>query len=241
MIYGDFAYIYDKLMYDLDYKKMYKFILKVLDSKGLEPKNILEMAVGTGNLTEKLVKNFKVDGFDLSSEMLSVCQNKINSRNLRLFRQNMVDFKAPDTYDAILCVGDSLNYLLDKEEVFKSLNSAYKYLREDGIFICDFNTFYKFKSIPPVTVDEVDEIFYVWENIFDEKSKINTYGVNFFVEFEDNKYERFYEEHKEKAYDYHEIYEMFQKIGFKNIEFYDDYDDIEINSSTSRYTIIARR
>lgn len=111
MIYGDFAYIYDKLMYDLDYKKMYKFILKVLDSKGLEPKNILEMAVGTGNLTEKLVKNFKVDGFDLSSEMLSVCQNKINSRNLRLFRQNMVDFKAPDTYDAILCVGDSLNYL----------------------------------------------------------------------------------------------------------------------------------
>lgn len=241
MIYKDFAYIYDKLMYDLDYEKIYKFIMWVLDNKSLEPTNILEMAVGTGNLTEKLVKDFKVDGFDLSDDMLSVCQNKINSKNLNLFKQNMVGFKAPRNYDAIFCVGDSLNYILDKGDVSKALESAFKYLNKDGILVCDFNTVYKFKSIPPVTVDEVEDIFYVWENIFDENNKVNTYAVNFFVEYDFNKYERFYEEHRERAYSVDEIKNILSEIGFKDIEFYDDYEDKGINDNTSRYTVIARR
>lgn len=241
MMYGDFAYIYDKLMYDLDYEKIYEFIMATLDKNNLESSSVLEMAVGTGNLTEKIIKHFKVDGFDLSSDMLSVCQNKINSRNLRLFQQNMVDFKAPNSYDAIFCVGDSLNYILDKKDVHSALKSSFNYLNDDGIFICDFNTMYKFKSIPSVTVDEVDDIFYVWENIFDEESHINTYGVNFFVEYEEDKYERFYEEHKERAYTYQEISEMLEEIGFKNIEFFDDYEEKKIDERTSRYTIVARR
>ena len=51
-MYGDFAYFYDKLMYDLDYEKIYKFIRDLLEKKSLEPKLILEMACGTGGLTE---------------------------------------------------------------------------------------------------------------------------------------------------------------------------------------------
>ena len=46
MMYGDFAYFYDKLMYDLDYEKIYKFIKEVLGKKSLEPELILEMACG---------------------------------------------------------------------------------------------------------------------------------------------------------------------------------------------------
>ena len=45
-MYGDFAYFYDKLMYDLDYEKIYKFIKELLGKKSLEPKLILEMACG---------------------------------------------------------------------------------------------------------------------------------------------------------------------------------------------------
>ena len=46
MMYGDFAYFYDKLMYDLDYEKIYKFVKEVLEKRSLEPKLILEMACG---------------------------------------------------------------------------------------------------------------------------------------------------------------------------------------------------
>jgi len=95
MMYGDFAYFYDKLMYDLDYEKIYKFVKEVLEKRSLEPKLILEMACGTGGLTEKLAKDFKIHAFDLSYDMLSVCENKIKSKNLKLFRQDMAGFSAP--------------------------------------------------------------------------------------------------------------------------------------------------
>ena len=241
MMYGDFAYFYDKLMYDLDYEKIYKFIKDLLGKKSLEPKLILEMACGTGGLTEKLARDYKLHAFDLSDDMLSVCENKIRSKNLKLFKQNMAGFSAPSTYDAIISVGDSLNYLTDVRDFEAAIKSTYAYLKEDGIFIFDLNTEYKFKNIPPVTVDEVDDVLYIWENIYDEEEKLNTYGVNFFRNIKDNDYRRFYEEHLERAYDLSFVKNLLGKIGFKEIEVYDDYEFKEAGEETSRYTIIARK
>ena len=241
MMYGDFAYFYDKLMYDLDYEKIYKFIREVLGKKSLEPKLILEMACGTGGLTEKLARDYKLHAFDLSDDMLSVCENKIRSKNLKLFKQNMAGFSAPSTYDAIISVGDSLNYLTDERDFEAAIKSAYAHLKEDGIFIFDLNTEYKFKNIPPVTVDEVDDVLYIWENIYDEEEKLNTYGVNFFRNIRDNDYKRFYEEHLERAYDLNLVKNLLGKTGFKEIEVYDDYEFKEVRDETSRYTLVARR
>ena len=241
MMYGDFAYFYDKLMYDLDYEKIYKFIREVLGKKSLEPELILEMACGTGGLTEKLARDYKIHAFDLSDDMLSVCENKIRSKNLKLFKQNMVGFSAPASYDAIFSVGDSLNYLTDEKDFEAAIKSSYDHLKDGGIFIFDLNTEYKFKNIPPVTVDEVEDVLYLWENIYDEKEKLNTYGVNFFRNIKDNDYKRFYEEHLERAYDLSFVKNLLGKTGFKDIEVYDDYEFKEVRDETSRYTFITRR
>lgn len=241
MMYGDFAYFYDKLMYDLDYEKIYKFIREVLGKKSLEPELILEMACGTGGLTEKLARDYKIHAFDLSDDMLSVCENKIRSKNLKLFKQNMVGFSAPASYDAIFSVDDSLNYVTDEKDFEAAIKSSYDHLKDGGIFIFDLNTEYKFKNIPPVTVDEVEDVLYLWENIYDEEEKLNTYGVNFFRNIKDNDYKRFYEEHLERAYDLPFVKNLLEKTGFKDIEVYDDYEFKEVRDETSRYTFITRR
>lgn len=228
-------------MYDLDYEKIYKFIREVLGKKSLEPKLILEMACGTGGLTEKLARDYKLHAFDLSDDMLSVCQNKIRSKNLKLFKQNMAGFSAPATYDAIFSVGDSLNYLTDVKDFEAAINSSYDHLKNEGIFIFDLNTEYKFKNIPPVTVDEVEDVLYIWENIYDEKEKLNTYGVNFFRNIKGNDYKRFYEEHLERAYGLSFVKDLLEKTGFKDIEVYDDYEFKEVSDETSRYTLVARK
>ena len=241
MMYGDFAYFYDKLMYDLDYEKIYKFIREVLGKKSLEPELILEMACGTGGLTEKLARDYKIHAFDLSDDMLSVCENKIRSKNLKLFKQNMVGFSAPASYDAIFSVGDSLNYVTDEKDFEAAIKSSYDHLKDGGIFIFDLNTEYKFKKIPPVTVDEVEDVLYLWENIYDEEEKLNTYGVNFFRNIKDNDYKRFYEEHIERAYDLSFVKNLLEETGFKDIEVYDDYEFKKVRDETSRYTFISRR
>ena len=153
----------------------------------------------------------------------------------------MAGFSAPSTYDAIISVGDSLNYLTDVKDFEAAIKSAYAHLKEDGIFIFDLNTEYKFKNIPPVTVDEVDDVLYIWENIYDEEEKLNTYGVNFFRNIRDNDYRRFYEEHLERAYDLSLVKNLLEKIGFKEIEVYDDYDFKDVGEETSRYTLVARK
>lgn len=228
-------------MYDLDYEKIYKFIREVLGKKSLEPELILEMACGTGGLTEKLARDYKLHAFDLSDDMLSVCENKIRSKNLKLFKQNMVGFSAPASYDAIFSVGDSLNYVTDEKDFEAAIKSSYDHLKDGGIFIFDLNTEYKFKNIPPVTVDEVEDVLYLWENIYDEEEKLNTYGVNFFRNIKDNDYKRFYEEHLERAYDLSFVKNLLEKTGFKDIEVYDDYEFKEVREETSRYTFITRR
>ncbi len=228
-------------MYDLDYEKIYKFIREVLGKKSLEPELILEMACGTGGLTEKLARDYKIHAFDLSDDMLSVCENKIRSKNLKLFKQNMVGFSAPASYDAIFSVGDSLNYVTDEKDFEAAIKSSYDHLKDGGIFIFDLNTEYKFKNIPPVTVDEVEDVLYLWENIYDEEEKLNTYGVNFFRNIKDNDYKRFYEEHLERAYDLSFVKNLLEKTGFKDIEVYDDYEFKEVRDETSRYTFITRR
>lgn len=228
-------------MYDLDYEKIYKFIKELLGKKSLEAELVLEMACGTGGLTEKITRDYKVHAFDLSDDMLSVCENKIRSKNLKLFKQNMAGFSAPASYDAIFSVGDSLNYVTDVKDFEAAIKSSYNHLKEGGIFIFDLNTEYKFKNIPPVTVDEVEDVLYIWENIYDEKEKLNTYGVNFFRNIKDNAYKRFYEEHLERAYDLSFVKNLLEKIGFKDIKVYDDYEFKEVSEETSRYTFIARR
>lgn len=228
-------------MYDLDYEKIYKFIREVLGKKSLEPELILEMACGTGGLTEKLARDYKIHAFDLSDDMLSVCENKIRSKNLKLFKQNMVGFSAPASYDAIFSVGDSLNYVTDEKDFETAIKSSYNHLKDGGIFIFDLNTEYKFKNIPPVTVDEVEDVLYLWENIYDEEEKLNTYGVNFFRNIKDNDYKRFYEEHLERAYDLSFVKNLLEETGFKDIEVYDDYEFKEVSDETSRYTFITRR
>ena len=58
--YQEFALLYDELMNDIDYKSWYEYIKEIFKKYNKNPKTILEMACGTGNLTIKLLNH----GFD---------------------------------------------------------------------------------------------------------------------------------------------------------------------------------
>lgn len=242
MIYADFAYIYDSLMYDFDYNKVFNFINGIYSKYNINTETILELACGTGTLTNMCSDHYKVDAFDISPEMLSIAQNKIyNMKNVRFFNQDMRNFNMHKKYDSCLCVCDSLNYLTKSDDFVDALKNVFEHLDSNGVFIFDLNTIYKFENMENNYVDEVDEIFYVWENYFDKKNLLNTYGVNFFIEKDNGLYERFYEEHIERAYSIDFVSDCLAKIGFKDINIYDDYTVNLCNKETSRAVFVARR
>ena len=55
--YNRFAYLYDELMSDFDYENWYRYIKGIFARYDKSPREILEMACGTGNLSYYFAKD----------------------------------------------------------------------------------------------------------------------------------------------------------------------------------------
>lgn len=237
--YKEFAAVYDELMWDFDYKKVYKFIKDTVEQNGNLKGKCLELGCGTGNLTEFLVDDFDVDAIDLSDEMLAVASNKLVNKSVNFYKQDMQNLMFNVKYDLVVSSCDSINYILKEEELEKLFKWVYEHLNDGGLFIFDMNSIYKFETMKETYVDESDGVFYIWENFYDEKECLNTYSINFFKEV-GYLYDRFYEEHIQKAYETDYIIDKLKEIGY-NVKTFDDYSNRVDLAKCSRLTFVAGR
>ena len=85
-MYGEFAYIYDKMMMeDVDYIRWADYIEDIFCHYDIMPKNIADLACGTGNMTIILSqRGYNVIGIDRSEDMLSVAQEKAREQGLKI-------------------------------------------------------------------------------------------------------------------------------------------------------------
>ena len=127
-MYKDFAYIYDKLSFDLEYEKYAQNIKKLIKEYGIKTEKMLELACGTGMLTCHFFDDFeKIHALDMSETMLEVFSKKHQRENLSLYKYNMVDFENEGAYDLIIVLLDSINYGTDKKDLEKTLTTQYSY------------------------------------------------------------------------------------------------------------------
>ena len=140
-IYNKFAYLYDDLMDNVDYENWFNYIEDIFEKYDKKPKKILEMACGTGNLSYFLAKKgYNLTCFDLSEDMLSEAYGKLRKfKNVKLLNQNMVDFKFSESFNAVISICDSINYITDKKDLIKTFKNVWNHLGEGGIFIFDIN------------------------------------------------------------------------------------------------------
>lgn len=241
MMYEKFAKVYDQLMYDFDYEAVYGFLEQVLALNNTPVRKILEMACGTGSMTEKFARNYYIDAFDQSEQMLAFAEEKLRGSKARLFCQDMRSFVAMDHYNVVLCLCDSLNYITEERDLEKVFSNVYHSMDHGGIFIFDLNTEEKFQHMEQVYVDEVEDVVYIWENEYDSLSHTNLYGVNFFCERKDGLYERWYEEHRERAYDVSQVKKMLSNSGFSEIEVYNGYTFDKKIDRAFRHVYVVRK
>lgn len=241
MMYHEFAQFYDQLMDGFSYEDAYSFINKYALNKGKNFKNILELACGTGNFTRELIADDrKIKAVDLSDDMLAIAENKLRNTGVEFFKMDMKDFIFDEKFDLIISTCDSFNYILSKDDLKIVLKNVYKHLEDDGLFIFDLNSQYKFEGFEKIYIDEFDDVFYTWENFYDKKDRINMYSLNFFVRKGDL-YDRFYEEHYERAYPHEEVIEMLKEIGFNNIDSYNDYENNKELETANRIVYIVSK
>ncbi|NLZ33473.1 class I SAM-dependent DNA methyltransferase [Clostridium isatidis] len=243
MSYGEFSKIYDKLINeDINYKEICNRIIEICKKENIDFNSYLDVACGTGNVTVQLAKKFKESfAVDLSEDMLTEAFSKFQEENIdcKLICQNMSELNLNRKFDLITSVLDATNYILEDNDFFDYLKSVKDHLKDNGIFIFDINSYYKLSKILGnniYTYDE-DDVFYVWENEFEDD--IVSMYLTFFVK-NDNAYERFDENHFERAYKEEFIEKALKDIGFKIVGKYEDYTKERVKEKSERIVYVVK-
>jgi len=241
--YKGFAVVYDELMTDAPYERWGKYITKMLETQ--KSQLVLDLACGTGNMTLLLAKKgFDMIGVDLSEDMLAAAQQKMYEENQRILflTQDMRELDLYGTVDAVVCVCDGLNYILDPSDLAKVFNRVKLFLNPGGIFIFDINTEYKFKEVMANRTFEGESASgaaYEWENFYNTETKLNEYRVTFYNKENPNE-QPFTEIHKQRAYAQTEIEKTLKNAGFNDITVCDDYTGESPKTSSMRLTFTAQ-
>lgn len=239
-MYEDFSYIYDKLSFDLDYEGYANNILKLVEEYKIKKENMLELAAGSGMLTNYFFDEFEnIDALDISPDMLNVFAEKYDNDNVNLIYYDMVEFENPDKYDLIVILLDSINYVTDPKDLQKLFDNCYNNLKENGLLVFDINSEYKIKEIfgSNCYVYEYEDIFYTWDNFYEDD--LVDMHLNFFVEKEDGSYDRIYEYQQECLYTIDQVKKMVDKAGFLDIKAYDEDDFSKVKEDSQRILFSA--
>ena len=243
--YTDFAEVYDMLMDDVPYREWAERIIRILHENGIEDGLILDLGCGTGTLTELLAEaGYDMIGVDLSAEMLDVANaKKVESGHDILYLcQDMRGFELYGTVRAVICVCDSINYILKEEELAQVFQLVNNYLDPQGLLILDFNTVHKYRDVIGDTVIAEDrgECSFIWENTWNEEEQINEYDLVVYVQEEDGRYRRFDETHLQRGYTEAQMKKAIADGGMVWISGCDAEADGSVTDETERGLILAR-
>ena len=189
--YSEFAKLYDGFMEDVPYDEWFEFVKKTLYEDNIINGIICELGAGTGNFTMRLAEvGFDMIGIDNSDDMLNVALHKkdeyeytedpVNKvADIMYLNQDMREFELYGTVRAIVSVFDSINYILEDEEIIQTFKLVNNYLDPKGLFIFDFNTLHKYRDVigDSTIADSSDEASFIWSNYFDKESNINEYEI----------------------------------------------------------------
>lgn len=244
MAYGEFAKIYDDLINeDINYDKMVSRIIEICNEHNIECKDYLDVACGTGNVTVRLAKHFKdIYAVDLSEDMLREAFNKLKENRIKgkIICQDMTEMQLNRKFDLITSVLDSTNYITNEDDLEKYFSSVKEHLKDDGIFIFDVNSYYKLSEIlgNNIYTYSEDDVFYTWENVF-EDNMVSMF-LTFFVK-KGELYERFEEEHFERAYKEEELESALSNCGLKVINKFDGYSNNKVQANSERIVYVVKK
>ncbi|WP_317853730.1 class I SAM-dependent methyltransferase [Chakrabartyella piscis] len=244
--YEVFAKTYDTFMEEVDYPSWIAHLEAIWKRFDVQPEMICDLGCGTGNVAIPLLqKGYAVMGVDNSEEMLTQARKKAMDLELQLplFCQDMVELDLPMYVDCMISLCDCLNYLTEDGELLEAFQGIKENLCENGWFIFDMNTPYKFKHVlgNQTYAATTEDAAYFWENTFDEEENINEYYVSFFSKQEGREtYERAEEYHYERAYSLEEIQGALTEAGFTVKGLYDGYSFAPIKEDSERFVFVVQ-
>ena len=183
---------------------LYAHYLLFLNSVDFD--SLLDVGCGSGDFLRQMQGALDiphVKGIDLSPLMVA----KTVEQGIVAECVNLCDLSG--SYDVITAVFDMLNYL-DTEALKNFLNCVKNHLNEDGLFLCDINTYYGFENVAvgSFIVDD-EERFLTVDSDFEKGEYISEFTL---FEKDENSFIKSQETIKQY---YHAIDEIVQFSGLE--------------------------
>lgn len=216
-LYAEFSKFYDDVMGHMEYEKWMELLEYEFNG---DVKKVLDLGCGTGELSYRLVeKGYEVVGLDYSEEMLSIAEQKLYSKNIKipLYSGDMRTFETGETYDAIISVFDTVNHLLSLEEFEQMLVQVGEHLEKDGLFVFDLATRELMDNMfkDEIFADDREGLTILWQHWVDEETELDNVVISFFVEIEENTYKRVDEHYEKKIFNEADLITLIHKKGFQ--------------------------
>lgn len=243
--YSDFAFYYDGLTNNIDYKKRAEYfdtlIKKYCVSGG---RYLVDLACGTGSLSEEFSSlGYDVIGIDNSEDMLSAALDKKydSGHDIQYICQDMTAFELYGNADIIICALDSINHLSSEDDIKKTFNRAFMFTEPGGVFIFDANTVYKHKEVLGNNsfVLENDQVFCAWQNSYSSENNRVDISLDFFEKDNEGKYDRYSEDFSEIALEKDVICSYLMDAGFSVLACFDDDSFDQVHEKSQRIIYIA--
>lgn len=211
--YDRYAEIYDRLGQRHFAERTAAALLDHLAARDVRPQRVLDLACGTGAASLIFAAaGCEVIGLDRSPTMLEGGRRVAASRGLTIdyIEGDMRDLAAAGItgpFDLVSCFYDSINYLLDDDDLTRTFQGVASVLASSGLFVFDVNTRRKLRLWEQsafVAIDD-DDLFGVYQASYDEERRLSPLRATFFSATAEGQWERFDEEHVERGWTIEEL------------------------------------
>lgn len=242
--YTGFAEVYDVFQDNVPYEEWCSYVTGLLKEYQVMDGLVLDLGCGTGSLTGLMARSgYDMIGIDNSGEMLQIAMNKRNASGLDILYllQDMRGFELYGTVKAVISICDSMNYIMEYQELVEVFRLVNNYLDPKGVFIFDLNTEYKYRELlaDNTFAEDREESSFIWNNFYDEEDKVNEYDLTLFVK-EGEFYRKFEETHYQRAYGLDQIQQAIRDGGMEFVAAYDACTRNPVQQDSERIYVIAR-
>ena len=225
--YSFLAENYDELTEDVGYERRADFVEKLMRRAEIPVHTVLDLACGTGSMTDIFTRRgYELIGVDASAEMLMQAREKtagIPGVAPLFLQQSMPRLDLYGTVEAAICCLDSLNYLLEPEQVRRTFARLRLFVAPGGSLTFDVHGLGKLEKLDgQVFLDEREDVYCVWRTAYRSRSRRLDYEVDLFRPDGDGRWTRDFEEHHQRGYSVEELTAWLTEAGFTKIRTYGD-------------------